>query len=90
MEQIPVINGMNLKERYPEYGCHREFSLKLEWFWRWEPRSQWPLVTSIKRNLACMAALVGANPLKPAHPMPFPLETVFAGERLKGDERSSD
>ena len=71
----------------PEYGCHREFRLKLERFWRWEPLRQWPLVISIQGNLDCMAASADANPLKPAHLMPFPLETVFAQQKIKDNGR---
>ena len=74
----------------PEYGCHREFSLKLAWFWRWEPLRQWSLGNSIQGNRAWVAAMVDANPLNPAHPMAFPLETAFAEEGFKGDGKFRD
>jgi hypothetical protein len=37
-----------------------------------------------------MDASAGANTLKPANPSAFPLETVFAGERFKGDGQFGD
>ena len=68
----------------PEYGCHRQFSLKAAWFWRGKAYEPIPVGASIQRYHACMAALIAANPLNPAHPVPFPLETVFAKEKFKG------
>lgn len=73
-----------------EYGCHREFSLELEWFWRWEPLSQWPLLVSRSNKPADLVASAAANPLDSAHPTPFPLETVFAKNKFKGYGRLSD
>ena len=73
-----------------EYGCHREFSLKLPWFWRSEPLRQWLLVASPERIPVQIVASAAANPRNSAHPVPFPLETIFADDKFKGDGKFCD
>lgn len=73
-----------------EYGCHREFSPNRGWFWRSGPLRQWLLVASPERIPVHIVASAAANPRNSAQPVPFPVETVFADDKFKGDGKFCD
>jgi hypothetical protein len=51
---------------------------------------QWLLAALGEKNCVQIVASVAANPRNSAQPVPFPLETVFADGKFKGDGKYCD